>query len=101
MLTDGEHQVGAVHALDATKATGAADPDRWHAIRRGQQRSVEDVTERRVPLCLHHAMHTGDADIAAPAPCDRGEDRIDGHRDVDRIDANAEDVDALAVPLGL
>src|SRR5208337_3325471 len=89
---DGEHQVRAVHAVDASESSKAADPDQRHAIGRDQASAVMDVLQLRVPLALHHPMDAGDADIMTLPVVDPLADRLERDRRVDGAHADAEHV---------
>ena len=57
-----------------------------------------DPQQLRIALALHDAMDAGDADVVLLTLRDPTPDLVDGCRNVDGADADAEDVDALDQP---
>src|SRR6185436_18290793 len=72
---------------------GRSQPDQGHAIGRDQPGFIMNPAEARVGLRLHHAMHAGDAHIAAAQDAPRIEHEIPRLGETERGHADAEHVE--------
>ena len=93
---DVEHQIRAIDAAHFRVAVQLARPDHRHAVRRAEERAVEDFFEFRVVLRLHHAVDTGHADVALAPFAHGGGDGGQRGLKIQHAEADAEDVDAVS-----
>jgi len=63
VITQGQHQIGAIHPFGVTLAPQAAESDEWHAIVDDQAGDVVDAAQIFVTLAFHGTMDAGDANI--------------------------------------
>ena len=94
-LTGRQHEVGTVDARHVAASGRARPPDERHAVGRDETGVVVDVAEPVVAPALHHAVHAGDADVAARIFRDPAVEDVERLVHADGAHLHAEHVHAL------